>query len=379
MRERPYWRQRIELAWKKAPIVWLSGVRRSGKTTLAKLFPDATFLNCDSHATTERVIQSDLFFRGITTPYLILDEIHQLPDPSRILKIGADDFPQIKILATGSSKLQAAKKFQDSLTGRKRNVHLTPVLLEELGTFQVSLEKRLLHGGLPPALLSPTLDRELYSEWMDSYFARDIQELFAVEKRHAFLTLLELLLRQSGGLVEYTNLAKHAGISKPTVMNYLQIFETTHVATLLRPFSHGNKRELLAQPKVYGFDTGFICFSRGWKAVTDDNKGILWEHIVLETLQSLPQGLQLHFWRDKSQREIDFVISDGGEEVHAIECKWNPTSVESKNFAAFRSLYPKGRNFVIHPGATSPYEKKSGDMILEFQLLASVKAFLAGL
>ena len=44
---RPFWHERIEKCWGKAPIVWLSGVRRVGKTTLAKELGNAEFLNCD--------------------------------------------------------------------------------------------------------------------------------------------------------------------------------------------------------------------------------------------------------------------------------------------------------------------------------------------
>ena len=79
-------------------------------------------------------------------------------------------------------------------------VALTPVLHEELVAFGVTdLRERLLRGGLPPALLAEERSPEFYAEWMDSYFARDVQELFRLGKRAGFLRVLELLLRQSGG------------------------------------------------------------------------------------------------------------------------------------------------------------------------------------
>ena len=51
-----------------------------------------------------------------------------------------------------------------------------------------------------------------FPEWLDSYFARDVQELFRVEKRAGFLRLLELLLRQSGGLLDVSRLATEAQV-----------------------------------------------------------------------------------------------------------------------------------------------------------------------
>ena len=127
MAPRPFWHDRIEAAWRKAPIVWLSGVRRVGKTTLAGTIEGAEIVNCDLPSSQQVLADPETFYRSLSTPRIVLDEVHQLPDPSRVLKIGADAFPQLKILATGSSTLAATRKFRDSLTGRKRHVHLVPV------------------------------------------------------------------------------------------------------------------------------------------------------------------------------------------------------------------------------------------------------------
>ena len=153
---RPFWLERIETAWREAPIAWLCGVRRCGKTTLAEsLGADRMlFVNCDLPTVEDMVRDPQLFFRSCGKPVVVFDEIHQLRDPTRLLKIGADVFPKLKILATGSSTLAASRKFRDTLTGRKRLVHLTPVLWDELPAFGVPLPQRLFHGGLPPALLA---------------------------------------------------------------------------------------------------------------------------------------------------------------------------------------------------------------------------------
>src|SRR5262245_8332076 len=145
MIKRPFWMERLTAAWKQASIVWLTGPRRSGKTVLAQSLPDAEFLNCDLPSSAERLRDPESFFRSIKKRLVVLDEVHQLPDPSRVLKIAADEFPRLKILATGSSTLAATQKFRDSLTGRKRVVELEPVLHEELESFGVrDLRERLL-------------------------------------------------------------------------------------------------------------------------------------------------------------------------------------------------------------------------------------------
>jgi len=126
---------------------------------------------------------------------IILDEIHRLAQPTEILKIAADHYPMLRILATGSSTLGASHKFQDTLAGRKRQIHLFPVLFRELSSFGVgNLEQRLLHGGLPENMQSSGFPEKDFAEWMDAFWARDIQEMFRLEKRAAFFRLFELLL-----------------------------------------------------------------------------------------------------------------------------------------------------------------------------------------
>lgn len=280
---------------------------------------------------------------------VVLDEVHQLADPSRLLKIAADAFPNLKILATGSSTLAATAKFRDSLTGRKRVVELTPVLAEELPAFGVlDVKDRLFRGGLPQALLSETEDPEFYGEWLDSYYARDVQELFRTGKRQEFLRLTELVLRQSGGMLEITNLAKHVGVARPTVGSWLEALQITHVAHFLRPYAEGGRREILSQPKIYGFDTGFVRYARGWEQLRAEDCGVLWEHLVLDTLRAIPLP-KIHFWRDKQQREVDFVLPRSRGSVDALECKWNPDAFEPRSLAAFRENYPAGRNYLLCP------------------------------
>lgn len=364
---RPFWLGRLEECWRKAPIVWLSGVRRVGKTTLALALEDAEYFNCDLPSSQHVLADPEAFFRSLSKSRVVLDEVHQLPDPSRLLKIGADAYPQLKILATGSSTLAATRKFRDSLSGRKRAVHLVPVRHDELSAFGIrDLRHRLLRGGLPPALLSTDHDFGFYAEWLDSYYARDVQELFRVEKRAGFLKLVEAILRLSGGQMEASSLSQLSGLSRPTVVNYLEVLDLTHVATFIRPFSGGGKSELVRQPKVYGFDTGFVAYARGWIDLRPEDSGILWEHLVLERLVSDPSEPKIGYWRDKNRHEIDFVLPAGRGVVDAIECKWNAAGFDPANLKIFRRVYPEGRNIVVVTNVPAPYTREIAGMSVTF-------------
>jgi predicted AAA+ superfamily ATPase len=366
MIERPIWKERLAAAWKQASIVWLTGPRRVGKTVLAQSLPETEFLNCDLPSVAERLQDPESFYRSVKKGFVVFDEVHQLPDPSRLLKIGADGFPRLRILATGSSTLAATQKFRDSLTGRKRVVEFVPVLHEELPAFGIAdVRERLLRGGLPSALLAADHDPEFYGEWLDSYFARDVQELFRLEKRAGFLRVLELLLRQSGGMLDVSKLAAESQISRPTVTNWLEVYQITHVVHLLRPFSAGGRREIVAQPKVFGFDTGLACHARGWDHLRTEDCGVLWEHLVLDAL--IAAGVsKIHFWRDKQQREVDFVVPRGRDAVDGIECKWKPEAFEARGLGAFRQHYPQGRNYVVCPLSGPGYERVQDSLKVAF-------------
>ena len=112
----------------------------------------------------------------------------------------------------------------------------------------------------------------------------------------------------------------------------------------------------MSQPKVFGFDTGLVCHARGWDRLRTEDCGLLWEHLVLDTL--IAAGIpKIHFWRDKQQHEVDFVAPRGREAVDAIECKWSADAFETRGLAAFRRQYPRGKNYLVSPLASPAYER----------------------
>jgi len=366
MIDRPFWLDRIQAAWTKRPVVWLSGVRRAGKTTLARMLPDTVYLNCDLPSDVRRLEDPEMVFRVLPEKsVVVLDEVHRLSDPSRVLKIAADVFPRLRILATGSSTLAATRKFRDSLTGRKLALTLFPVLWTECeGEFRIlDLDRRLMNGGLPEFLLRPTKDEHLFSEWMDSFYARDIQELFAVRERAGFLKLLHLMLRQSGGLADFTALSRECDLSRPTVKAYLEAMAIACALFPVPPFHAGGRREIVRRPKIYGFDTGFVAHAHGWRDIRDDDRGLLWEHLVLDVLRAATGGEGLHYWRDKSDREVDFIVRRG-RTADAVECKVNPDRFDPKALAVFRESYPGGSNYLVCPGIESAFSRRFGSLVV---------------
>lgn len=350
MQTRPLWQRRIEKLWQQRSVLWLSGVRRVGKTTLCRSLADVEYFDCELPRTRRLMDDPEGFLESLKGRRVVLDEIHRLDNPSELLKIAADHFPTSRVLATGSSTLGAASKFRDTLAGRKAELWLTPAISADAQEFRVpDLGTRLHRGGLPPFLLADSLPERDFQEWMDAYWAKDILELFRLERRHSFLRFVELLLAASGGIFEATRYARPCEVSRTTISNYLAVLEATFVAHVVRPFSTGKSAEIVSAPKVYGFDTGFVSYYRGWSTLRREDLGQLWEHYVLNEMHAHFQHRQIQYWRDKQGHELDFVLARRGGPPVAIECKWSADEFDPSALSVFRRKYPVGENFLVAP------------------------------
>jgi hypothetical protein len=366
MWERPSWQRRIEDAWQRRSVVWLMGVRRTGKTVLCQSLPDVDYLDCELPRTRHRLEDPEAFLADVGERRIALDEIHRLDRPAELLKIAADHFPGVRIVATGSSTLGASSRFRDSLAGRKEEVWLTPMVLADVAAANGTLERRLRQGGLPPFFAAESDDDRAYQEWVDAYWAKDILELFRLERRRSFQKLLELLLVQSGGIFEASSLASPCEVSRTTVTNYLAVLEATFVMHVVRPFSGNSAREIVTAPRVYAFDTGFVRAFRGWGDLRNDDRGELWEHVVLNELYAHTQRRQILYWRSKQKQEVDFVLTGKATGPVAIECKWRADDFEPGGLLAFRRIHERGSNFVVASDVSAPYRRDYGDVSVRF-------------
>lgn len=372
MVKRYFWLDRVEGAWRDRPVVWLRGVRRSGKTSLCRGLPGVEYFDCELPRVRAQMEDAEGFLSGLKGKRVVLDEIHRLPDPAQLLKIAADHFPSIKIVATGSSTLEATARFRDKLTGRKRDLWLTPMNAADLEDFKGGLRRRLARGGLPPFFLSEKVEERDFQEWIDSFWAKDIQELFRLERRASFGRFIELLFAQSGSLFEATRFAAPCEISRATVSNYLAVLEAAMAALVVRPFSTHRATEIVAAPKVYAFDTGFACYFKGWSEPRPEDLGHLWEHFVLNEL--LSRERRPNYWRDKQGREVDFVLAKPGAAPVAVECKWSAAAFDPGGLHAFRKLYPKGENLAVCQDVERPFERSFGELRVRFCDIEQVAA-----
>lgn len=358
---RPFWVDRIETLWRSRNIVWLAGARRLGKTVLGRQIPEAQIFNCDLPSVRERLADPELFYATLG-PHrrIVLDEVHRAEDPSGLLKIGADEHPGVRILATGSSTLHASARFRDSLVGRKWPLRLAPVLWRECPDWLGAddFDRRLLHGGFPEQLLAAEPDPQWFEEWADSFFARDVHALFGARNRAGFLRAVSLAFARNGELLDVSSLGRDAGVSRPTAVHYLDLLDACQVAFRLPPFHGGGRREMVRRPRLYAFDTGLVCHFKGWTRLRPADRGPLWENLVLDELLTAVPRSALHYWRDAAGHEVDFVIAAGRDRAAAVEAKVSPEAFDARSLRVFRAAYPNGPNLLCCPLAAEPYPKR---------------------
>jgi predicted AAA+ superfamily ATPase len=162
-------------------------------------------------------------------------------------------------------------------------------------------------------------------------------------------------MAQSGGIFEASRFATPCEVSRTTISNYLAVLEATFIVHVVRPFSSHKPTEIISAPKVYAFDTGFMCYYRGWQGLRREDLGELWEHFVLNEIQGHLQARKVQYWRDKRGHEVDFILTDRRGIPTAVECKWSASEFEATNIKAFRRVYDKGDNFVVANDVKRPF------------------------
>ena len=133
----------------------------------------------------------------------------------------------------------------------------------------------------------------------------------------------------------------------------------------------------MAAPKVYGFDTGFVCYHRGIGELRREDLGLLFEHYVLNEIHARLGRVEVLYWRSKSGSEVDFVFAPRRSAPIAIECKWSAGGFDPANLKAFRRRYPTGRNLVVATDVDREFERRHGDLRVRFVGLAGLVRTLA--
>jgi predicted AAA+ superfamily ATPase len=356
------------------PVVFLSGARQTGKSTLAQHLASSThparYLTLDEAAVLAAARHDPAgFIAGLEGP-VVIDEVQRVQQLFLAIKAEVDRDPRPgRFLLTGSADILLLPRMSESLAGRMELLTLWPLSQGEItgvkedfldilfrqtlptmkrySEARSSLINRLLVGGYPALLKRPLEARR--RAWLGSYVTtilqRDVRDLSNVEDLALLPRLLSLLASRAGCLVNFSDLSRVTGIPQTTLKRYFTLLETTFLVQLVPAWSANVGKRLVKAPKLFLNDTGLMAYLVGLSeerlAVDATMRGPLLENFVAMELRKQATWSetrpQLFHFRRPTGQEVDLVLENGAGEIVGIEIKASAT-VGAGDFKGLHSL-----------------------------------------
>lgn len=358
--------------------VVLTGMRRTGKTTtlrwLLEQVPSSNKIYLDLERLDQRAVFQESNYdlvldylrnRGLDTnqPMTVaLDEIQYVPNLPSVVKY-LHDSQSIKFLLTGSSSFYLKNYFTESLSGRKVVFEMFPLTFGEFLDFRGTPYRRratwaemrfdpheydrlkglydefLLYGGLPDVVLEkrPGVRRDLLNDIFSSYVNIDVRALADFQKIGELQQLMRLLALRIGNKLDVTKLASTVGISRPTVMQYLDFLEMTYVIRRIPAYAGGDKASALAR-KLYFCDNGIAGI------LANIGEGALFENAIHNQLRGYGD---LAYLTKGNEHEIDFILVRENRPEAALEVKYHPILSDDQKLKRLSAKYGLAESWLV--------------------------------
>ena len=330
----------LKLSLPKGRSAFLWGPRRVGKTYWLKNY----FLKA-KHKYID-LLKTDIYFEYARRPALlrerwkagqvtVIDEIQKIPHLLDEIHWLIEN-KSASFLLTGSSARKLRKSHSNLLAGRAWSFEMTPLSYFETTGF--SLDKIVQTGLIPTHFLSKDVLKDLRA-YTAGYLKEEIASESAVGSIPAFSDFLRVAAMTNAELLNYTNIAREAGISAKVVRNYFEILNDTFLGYRLSPWRALKKRKMVLSDKFYFFDVGvanYLAKRKPLKGSADFGKSF--EHYIFMELMSYKKyknpELDIHYWKTTSGFEVDFICGD----MHtAIEVK-SSNRIHKNHLKGLRAL-----------------------------------------
>lgn len=384
--------QQLQAALQALPVVVLTGARQTGKTTLARSLPEPRgYLSLDDLGVLGQA-QADPDTLLLERP-LTLDEVQRAPELLLSLKRQVDRQRQPgDFLLTGSANLLLMSQVAESLAGRAVYLELPPFCptewlerpeglapLDRLFELDFNLQDWpdepgdwpgwLVRGGFAPAVIAASAESRnfWFAGYVQTYLERDLRQLSAVSSLPDFQRLMVLAANRVGRLLNQSELARDAALPQPTVHRHLNLLETGCLIARLAPYSTNPTTSLVKSRKLYWSDCGLAAWLAGIRSRQEVSsrmdQGFWLEQAIFQSLQAWRAldltSRRLYFWRDRSGREVDFILEKNGVLV-ALEIKAasQVTLSDIAGIKAFQQGLGADQRFrrgaVLHGGSARP-------------------------
>ena len=340
----------------KKKMVFISGPRQVGKTTLAKtiITDESSYLNWDIPSHRQAILQRQLPLSRIWC----FDEIHKYKSWRDYLKGVYDEFHhEHHILVTGSARLDMLRRSGDSLQGRYYHLRLHPLSVKELDITQQEDFLTLFElGGFPePFFSNSKIEAKRWSTEYRSLLVNQESPSIETISDLAKLELLSLRLPELvGSPLSINSLREDLLVAHKTLARWLNILENIYMIFRLPPFGSPLIRAVKKEQKHYHFD---------WTLVPD--KGAKFENLVASHLLKWThfqrdvygEQMELRYFRDTDKREVDFCIMHDMKPEMFVECKWNDTST-SPHLHYLQKKFPAAQYYQVSATGSREYITK---------------------
>jgi predicted AAA+ superfamily ATPase len=363
----------------KFPVLVFTGPRQSGKTTLAKIaFPDYRYVSLENPENLAFALNDPKGFLEIYDQFVIIDEVQNAPELFSYIQEIVDNSGQCgHYILSGSQNFLLLEKITQTLAGRIYLMELLPLSHSEINQIkETAIEEELFSGSYPRLYKMNIEPKDFYPGYIKTYVERDVRTILNVHDIKLFRKLLSLLAHYAGQQFNASEIAKKLHIDSKTVQRWMSILEASYIAFTLEPWHANLSKRVVKTPKLYFYDTGLLCYLLGIKSVEElrisSYKGAIFEnYVLLEILKSQhAQGNQLdmYYWRDTNQNEIDLLIIDG-QKIHCIEMKASLT-VRPEHIKALHYLDDFINSYQLKHYLVNFFEesqKRSNELILSWR------------
>ncbi len=362
-------------------VTVLTGMRRTGKTTLVKQLMEASDIEHKLFFDLERIEDRKLFSydnydltveilkaRGINFSKKVLiciDEIQLLPNIPSVIKYLYDHY-DIKFIVTGSSSYYIKNKFQESMAGRKKIFEIYPLDFGEYLTFknitfqpitdlnllknfeleysrlQLNYEEYCTFGGFPEVVLNSDISekKDLLQDILSSYINIDLVQIADIKKIPELTNIIRLLATRIGSKLDISKIATTVNLSRATVENYIYLLENTYFIKTIPVYAMNADKEIVKARKIYFLDNGIAT------QFADLSSGSKFENAIFNQLHHYGE---VNYYQLKTGQEIDFII----DKKIAFEVKETAHPIDYKKMMNLAKNVNIEKGFVLGKNSTN--------------------------
>ena len=359
------------------PVIVISGARQVGKSTMLQMIKEdnMNYVTLDDLDARNLALSDPKYFLEQYSHPLLIDEIQYAPNLLPYIKMIVDDekFKALKnntevkslFWLTGSQQFKVMKDVSESLAGRVGALNLYSLSNSEIKGYEgllftpkldelkkkenivhcdsKEIFERIFNGGMP-SIATGAIERSNYfSSYINTYIERDVKQLLNVGKTIEFYNFMQYIAVRTAQELNYSTIAKEIGVDSKTIKNWISILESSGIIYLLQPFSNNLSNRIIKAPKLYFMDTGLCSYLAKYPNPETLEigalSGAIFETFVVSeiikniTSHGLDPKMNLYYYRDKDQKEVDLLYIEG-DTIYPIEIKKgiSPNNPD-KNFA----------------------------------------------